>query len=77
MISLNSTKGRIQKGDRGPPPLKNCNTISFLGNTGQDHLENHKASKPAFIVELSLSAHQEKIIKMTFDWRADDGPLFV
>ena len=36
---------------RGPcPPLKNHNAIGFLNNTGQDPLENHKDTKPAFIV---------------------------
>ena len=33
-----------------PPPPKNHQDIGFLSNTGQDHLKNHKAAKPAFNV---------------------------
>ena len=38
-------------GGRGSrPPLKIHKNKGFLSNTGPDHLENHKATKPAFNV---------------------------
>ena len=39
--------------------------IGFLSNTGMDSLNNHKATKPAFIVGPSL-ARQENAIEMMF-----------
>ena len=39
------------EGDRGSgPPLENHKNIEFLRNTGQDPIENHKATKTTFIV---------------------------
>ena len=37
-----------------PPTLENHKAIGFHSNTGPDRLENHKATKPAFNVELHL-----------------------
>ena len=44
-----------------PRPKKNHKNIGFLSNTGPDPLENHKATKPAFIVG-SLSVRQQNAI---------------
>ena len=44
-----------------PPPLKNHKTIWFLSNTGPDHLENYKATKPAVNVR-PLMARQGNAI---------------
>ena len=57
-------------------PLENHKNIGFLSNTGPDSFKNHKATKPAFNVGLSL-ARQRNAIEMAFRWRADDGPLIV
>ena len=53
---------RILRG-RGPdpPPLENYNIIGFFSNTGPDPLENHKATKPEFIVG-PLSTRQRNAI---------------
>ena len=48
--------GRIQRGgDRGSGPPENHKNIGFLCNTGPGPLKNHKATKPAFNVGLSLA----------------------
>ena len=47
----------IQRGERGPDPLKNHQNIGFLSNTGQDRLKNHKAAKPAFNAWPSTARH--------------------
>ena len=60
------------RGSRGgtvgpdPPPPENHKNIGFLGNNGQDPLENHKAARPAFNVG-----------PYTVCWRVDDRPLIV
>ena len=45
---------RIQRGSGGrssrPPPPWKITATGFLSNTAPDHLENHKATKPAFNV---------------------------
>ena len=49
-------------GDRGfGPPLENPKTIGFLSNTGADHQENHKATKPAFNVGTLLARQKNAI----------------
>ena len=40
-------------GAGGPDPPENHKAIGFLINTDLDPMENHKATKPAFIVGLS------------------------
>ena len=45
-------------------PLKNHKNIGLLGNTGQDPLENHKATKPAFNVGPS-SNHPHQLNKIS------------
>ena len=47
-------EGGGSRGSRPPPPLKNYKNIGFLSNTGPDPLNNHKATKPAFNVGISL-----------------------
>ena len=42
-------------GDRGSGPPENHKNIGFLCNTGPGPLKNHKATKPAFNVGLSLA----------------------
>ena len=55
---VSGNHARIERGAGGPdppPPLKNHTNIGFRGilaNTGPDPLKNHKAFKPAFIVEI-------------------------
>ena len=47
---------RIQRGHRGSGPhLKNHKNIGLLSNTDPDPLYNHKATKPAFNVGVSLA----------------------
>ena len=67
-----------ERGTGGPEPTtppKNHKNISFLSNTGSDHLKNHKATKQAFNVGPS-SARQRNAILMAFRWRDEDGPLW-
>ena len=52
------------------PPGKLQSYIGFLSNTGQDPLENHKATKPAFNVGPIISPQ-------AFRWWANDGLLLV
>ena len=50
---------RIQRGDRGPDPHPlESNKARGLLNTGQDPLENHKATNSAFAFR-PLSARQQ------------------
>ena len=50
------------EGDRGSgPPLKNCNKLGFLSNTGPDCLKNYKATKPEFNVGPSSARQQNAI----------------
>ena len=63
--------GRIQRGGGGqggpdpppPPPAWKITKIKFFRNTGPDPQENQIATKPAFIVGLSLA------------WWTYDGPI--
>ena len=50
------------------PPLKNHKNIGFLSNTGSDPLENHKATKPAFIVGPSSARHRNAILKIVNEY---------
>ena len=59
-----------------PPPLKNHKAIGFLRNASPEQVENHKATKPAFIDGPS-STRQWNAISIAFHWRADDGPILV
>ena len=59
--------GQRRGGGKGTAPLKNHKNIEFLSNTGQDPLNKHKATNPAFNVGPSYA----------FRWRADDGPILV
>ena len=52
-LNIYHVHGRIQRGGGAgvrPFPLKNHKNIGFLGNTGPDPMENHKAYKPALNV---------------------------
>ena len=61
----------------GPDNLESKKKIQCLFiNTGSDLMKNHKATKPAFNVGPSWVRGRNPI-EMTFDWRADDGPLLV
>ena len=75
-LNIYHVHGRIQRGEPGvrPAPLKNHKNIGFLGNTGPDPMENHKASKPALYVG-PPSARQRNAILMAFRWWTDDGPF--
>ena len=54
---------RIQRGNRGPNPLKDHKFIWFYSNTGPDPSENHKPTKPAFNV-----GHYWPTSEMPFQW---------
>ena len=64
------------QGVQTPPPLKNHKNIGVLSNTRPVPLKNYKAAKPVFNVGPS-SARQRNAIKMTFRWRADNGPIIL
>ena len=80
-----SFQARIQREGSGaggpdPQPKKTHKTLVFLSNPGPDPLKNHKASKLAFNFGPSLARQWNAMymaMKMTFHWRADDGPLVV
>ena len=61
--NLSSLLGGYREGNRvpGPHPPKKSQKLGFLSNTGQDPLNNHKATKPAFNVG-PLSARQGNTI---------------
>ena len=61
--NLSSLMGGYRGGNRvsGPPPPEKSQTLGFLSNTGQDPLNNHKATKPALNVG-PLSARQRNTI---------------
>ena len=42
-----------RRGGGGQDPPGKSQKIGFFSNTGPDPLENHKVTKPAFIVRLS------------------------
>ena len=67
----------LEAGTGGPDPLppEKSQNIGCLSNAGQDPLEKHKTTKPAFNVGLP-SARQRNAIKMSFRWWADDEPTF-
>ena len=45
------------EGGIGSGPLENNKFLGFLSNTGPDHLENYKATKPVFNVGPSSTRH--------------------
>ena len=49
----------LEGGQDTPPPMKNHKNKGFLSNTGPDHLKNHNATKPAFIVGGTMMARFE------------------
>ena len=65
---------RTQRGGWGVrTPLENSQSHHYegsLSNTGPDSVENHKASKPAFNVELHRPASET-----LFKWRFAGGPM--
>ena len=54
-------KSRMGVGAGGPDPPENHKNIAFLSNTGPDHLKNHKATKRALNVGLSLARQRSAI----------------
>ena len=58
-----------------PPPLKNHKNIGFLSNTCLDLLENHEATKPAFIV--GMFGHHRPTSETPFKLHLADGPMMV
>ena len=73
---MRGSRGGGTGGPDLPPPLKNHKNIGFRSSTGPDPQKNHEATKPAFH-NGPLSARQRNAIKISFLWRADDGPLIV
>ena len=52
------SRGRDRGSWPSPSPLKNSKAIEFLSNTGQDPLENHKASNQCWaIISLPVKGH--------------------
>ena len=58
-----------------PWKVKKRYSVFFI-NTGSDLMKNPKATKPAFNVGPSC-VRGRNAIEMSFDCRADDGPLLV
>ena len=58
------------RGSRPPPEKKKHKNIGFLSNTGPDPLENHKATKPVFIVGPTSATSETP-----FKWCFAGGPM--
>ena len=61
--------GRIQRGDRGPDPLKKSQKYRVSSQYWSGSSKHHKDTKPAF--------NGGPLSTMTFCWWADGGPFLV
>ena len=76
-LNIRTITCKDPEGDRGSgPSLKNHKNIGFPSDTGPDHLNYNKATKPAFDVGPSW-ARQRNAIEIAFRWRTDEGPFIV